>query len=340
MNDKAKETEDFNSLNILYFIYKWRKPLIIIGAAAIVISGIVSLTIHEKYKSTVILFPATTSSISKALLSDNSFKQEDVLEFGGEDEAEQMLQILNSDEIRTKICEKYNLMKHYDISASDKFKRTKLYDEFQSNITFKRTEYMSVKIEVLDNNPDTAALIANDISALHDSTKIHMQRARAKQALNIVKNEYFAKVADVKRMTDSIKIINSYGLYDYESQSEVTTGQYAIAISKGDQRAVKALEEKLKVIANYGSVYVSLRDNLEFQRKQLNLLKTKYEGTKVDVEQILPQKFVVSNAFPAEKKSYPVRWVIVVVSTLASLLIAIIAILLIENAKQFKFKSA
>ncbi|MES2140466.1 MAG: hypothetical protein V4511_12230 [Bacteroidota bacterium] len=338
MNNKEQLTEDFNSLNILHFIYKWRMSLAIIGIGTFVISSIVSLTIQEKYKSTVILFPATTSSISKALLSDNSFKQDDVLAFGAEEEAEQMLQILNSDEIRTKISEKYNLLKHYDIDTSDKFKRTKLYDEFQSNITFKRTEYMSVKIEVMDINPDTAALIANDIAALHDSTKIRMQRERATQALIIVRNEYLEKEADVNAMTDSIKVINSYGLYDYESQSEVTTGQYAIAISKGDQRAIKALEEKLKVIANYGSVYVSLRDNLEFQRKQLNLLKTKYEGTKVDVEQVLPQKFVVSNAYPAEKKSYPVRWVIVVVSTMASLLMGIIAILLIENIKQFKFK--
>lgn len=338
MNEKEQLTEDFNSLNILHFIYKWRISLIVIGIGTFVISSIISLTIQEKYKSTVILFPATTSSISKALLSDNNFKQDDVLAFGAEEEAEQMLQILNSDEIRTKISEKYNLLKHYDIDTTDKFKRTKLYDEFQSNITFKRTEYMSVKIEVMDVNPDTAALIANDIAALHDSTKIRMQRERAIQALRIVKNEYLEKDADVKAMTDSIKVINSHGLYDYESQSEVTTGQYAIAISKGDQRAIKALEEKLKVIANYGSVYVSLRDNLEFQRKQLNLLKTKYEGTKVDVEQVLPQKFVVSNAYPAEKKSYPVRWIIVVVSTMASLLMAIIAILLIENIKQFKFK--
>ena len=334
MNKKAQETEDFNSLNLLNIIYKWRKQLTIIGIAAIVVSSIISLTIKEKYKSTVILFPATTSSISKALLTDNNFKKDDVLEFGGEDEAEQMLQILNSDEIRTKICEKFNLLRHYSISPTDKFKRTKLFDEFENNITFKRTEYMSVKIEVLDVNAD----IANDISALHDSTKIRIQRERGKQALNIVKKEYFDKVADVRRMTDSIKKINSFGVYDYESQSEVTTEQYAIAISKGDQRAVKALDEKLKVIANYGSAYVSLRDNLEFQRKQLNLLKTKYEETKVDVEQILPQKFIVSNAFPAEKKSYPVRWIIVLVSALATLLIAVIVILLIENSKQFEFK--
>jgi len=44
----------------------------------------------------------------------------------------------------------------------------------------------------------------------------------------------------------------------------------------------------------------------------------------------------VSTAFPAEKKSYPVRWVIVVVSTFATLLAAIIAILLLENIRQIR----
>ena len=263
-------------------------------------------------------------------------KQEDVLQFGEEEEAEQMLQILNSDEIRTRVCEKYNLMAHYGIDSTDKLKRTKLYDEFQSNITFKRTEYMSVKIEVMDNDPELASVIANDIAALHDSTKIRIQKDRAMRSLKIVEQEYFQKVQDVKNGIDSMKILNSYGIYDYESQSEVTSEQYAIALAKGDQRAVKLLEEKLKIIGLYGGAYVSLRENLYMQRKQLNLLKTKYEEVKVDATEVLPQKFVVSTAFPAEKKSYPVRWVIVVVSTFATLLAAIIAILLLENIRQIR----
>ena len=336
MDKNVQATADFNSLNVLYFIYKWRKPLILVGLAAFILSSIVALTIKEKYKSTVILFPATTNSISKALLTENNVKQEDVLQFGEEEEAEQMLQILNSDEIRTKVCEKYNLMAHYGIDSTDKFKRTKLFDEYQSNISFKRTEYMSVKIEVMDGDPELAAVMANDIAALHDSSKIRIQRDRALRSLKIVEQEYFQKVEDVKRGIDSMKIINSYGIYDYESQSEVTSEQYAIAMSKGDQRAMKLLEQQLKIIGEYGGAYVSLRENLYMQRKQLNLLKTKYEEVKVDATEVLPQKFIVSSAFPAEKKSYPVRWIIVVVSTFATILAAIIAILLLENIKQIK----
>jgi hypothetical protein len=271
-------------------------------------------------------------------LSENNFQKTDVLQFGEEEEAEQMLQILNSDEIRTRICERYYLMQHYGIDSNDKFKRTKLYEEFQSNINFKRTEYMSVKIEVMDINADTAAAIANEIAALHDSTKIMIQRERANQALNIVRQEYLTKQKEIQAMEDSLKVINGFGLFDYESQSEVTSEQYAIAIAKGDQRAIKSLEEKLKIIGKYGSAYVSLRDNMYMQRKQLNLLKSKFDEAKVDAEQILPQKFIVSNAYPAEKKSYPVRWIIVVISTIATLLLSIIALLVLENIRQIKIK--
>ncbi len=334
MHSKNQAPNEFNSLNVLYFIYKWRKELGIVCIAAFIVSGIVSFTIKEKYKSTVILFPATTNSISKLIYS----RQDDVLKFGEEEEAEQMLQILGSDEIRTRICEKYNLMRHYGIDSTSKYKKTCLFNEFQDNITFKRTEFMSVKIEVLDSDPEMASLIANDIAALHDSAKSRIQKARVGKALEIVEKEYNAKTIFVKNLIDSIKLLNSYGMYDYESQSEVTSEQYAIAIAKGDNRAIRSLEEKLNIISRYGSSYLSLRDKLELQQHQLNSLQTIYEETKTDAEQIMPHKFIVSQAYPAEKKSYPIRWIIVLVSTISALILGVLILLGIENINQYKGK--
>ena len=334
-NDPEKLT-DFDSTNLVYFFYRWRKPLIMVGLFAMLISGIVAFIIPERYKSTVVMFPATTSSLSKALLSENPSAKQDVLLFGQEEEAEQMLQILNSDEIRDRVCRRFKLMKHYNIDTTDRFKRTRLYDEFQNNITFRRTEFMSVKVEVLDVNPDTASHIANVIAQLLDSTTTRMQRERASQAFRIVKNEYMAKLRDVTLIADSMEKLNEKGMYDYESQSSVTSEQYAIAISKGDNRAIKSLEEKLKIISRYGSAYLSVRDNLTLQTKQLNMLKTKYEEAKVDAEQEIPHKFIVNNAFPAEKKSYPVRWVIVAGSTSSAILIAIICIIILDSLKRLR----
>ena len=76
---------------------------------------------------------------------------------------------------------------------------------------------------------------------------------------------------------------------------------------------------------------MSLRDNLEVRRKSLNEIKSKYEEAKVDAEESLSDKFVVNHAVPSEKKAYPIRWLIVVVSVIASQLLGILLIIVLEN---------
>ena len=44
-----------------------------------------------------------------------TIREKDFLEFGEEEEAEQMIQILRSDEIRHHVIGKFDLMNHYQI---------------------------------------------------------------------------------------------------------------------------------------------------------------------------------------------------------------------------------
>jgi uncharacterized protein involved in exopolysaccharide biosynthesis len=334
-NNKEAGIRDFDSLNLLAFIYKWRKQFIIITIIAAVISSIAAFMITPKYKSTVIMFPTQTSSISKALLTENNGK-DDILKFGEEEEAEQMLQILNSDEIKSKICDKFNLMQHYDIDPTDKFKYTMLFDEFKDNISFERTEFMSVKVEVLDKDPQFAADICNEISNLLDSVKNKMQKQRAFAALKIVERSYLSLKKEIQDINDSLKVLRLMGINDYETQSQVFNEQYAMAIAKNNTAGARMLEEKLKVLSTYGGAYVSLRELHEEQIKQLALIKAKYEEARVDAEQILTQKFIVNSAVKAEKKAYPIRWLIVVVATISTLLVAFLFLLIIENLNILK----
>jgi hypothetical protein len=151
----------------------------------------VSLSIAEKYKSTIILFPSSSSSISNDLLGRNLAKK-DILKFGEEEEVEQLMQVLQSDDIRDRIIQKYNLLEHYDIDTASKYPMTQLYKEFASNVDISRTEFMSVKIEVLDIDAQFAADMANDMAALVDTVMNKMQKNRARKAFTIVEKEYLA----------------------------------------------------------------------------------------------------------------------------------------------------
>ena len=109
-----------------------------------------------------------------------------------------------------------------------------------------------------------------------------MQKEVAVKAFGIVEAEYFKLRDEVKAMEDSLNAIRRLGIHDYESQAEMINQQLAIELAKNNQAGIKALYEKLELLSQYGGAYVSLRDNLEHERKQLSQIKAKYEEAKVD----------------------------------------------------------
>ncbi len=326
----------FDSTHFVLFLFKWRKLLFITTLIGAVASVIVSLLIHNVYRSTVILFPTTTSSISKALLAENPGSKQDILQFGQEEEAEQMIQVLNSDNIRDMLAKKWKLYEHYGIGADDKFRKTLLIEEYNGKVKIQRTEYMSVKVDVLDENPDYAAGIANDIASLYDSTMTKIRRERAEEGLRIVRESYANLMQEIELKQDSLNKLMKLGVNDYESQAERLNEALGRAITEGKTQAAREVEDRLKVLSTYGPAYIDIRDNLIYLRKQLAVIRTKYEEARVDAERALTNKFVVDAAVPSEKKAYPIRWLIVVLSTVATFLLSVLIVIAIENFGKLK----
>jgi len=334
------ESGNFDTNGLLVFLYKWRKHLFLIAGISLVASVIFSSPwfIVPLYKSTVIMFPTSSNSISKSLLTESKDVKQDILQFGEEEQTEQLLQILNSNLIRERVISQFKLLEHYGIDPGSKHKKTRLIKEYENKIKFRRTEYMAVKITVLDSDPLMASRIANTISDLLDSTKNQMQKERAMQGFRIVENAYYTLVKEVRKMEDSLTTLRGFGVHDYESQVEMINQQLAIELAKGNVGGVKRLESKLNILAKYGGPYVSLRDALEHEKKHLSEIKALYEEAKIDAFQVLPQKFVVNKAEPAEIKSYPIRWLIVVVSLLSALMLGVLVLIAAESFGGIKKK--
>lgn len=326
----------FDSGSVLFFIYKWRYSLLIITISAIVLSWAFSssLFITPKFRSNVILFPSASSSISKSLLTDRSTQRNDLLDFGHDAQIEHMLQILNSSRIRQNVVQRFNLLEHYGINPNDHLKQTMLLREYNRNVSFRRTEYLAVRISVLDKDAQMAADIANYIGGLVDTIRNQIQKEVAIPGLRIIEQQYILQSHQVKATEDSLRRLREIGVHDYETQTEVLTQQLAIEIARGNYQAIRALESKLALLAKYGGSYVSLKEQLEHDTRQQSLLKARYDEARVDAEQFLPFKFVVEPAIKAEKKSYPLQWLIVLISTFGTLVISILIILLSENFKE------
>jgi uncharacterized protein involved in exopolysaccharide biosynthesis len=332
MGSKKNKGYSFDSLNIIaYLIRRWRF-LAGFTLLAMIVSVIVALTIPVKFKSTVVFFPAASVSVSQALLSANfSGSQGGITSFGDEEEAEQLLQVLNSEKIRERIIEKHNLTSHYGLDSSNRYLRTAMRNIFRENIKFRRTEFSSLEISVMDQDRELAAVIANDIAALLDSTLNSMRRRRAVKALEIVNREWENVQTKIREVDDSMAIYRRMGMAGYENQVEVLTDNYGQALVKGNMSAARTIEQRLKFLGEYGTQYVTLRANLDMYLRQQIELRSKQAQARVDAEQELPNTFIVDNAIPADKKSYPVRWLVVAVSTMAAFLFALLAALIFDN---------
>lgn len=308
--------------------------MIIVSFAAALISAVISFIVEEQYLSTVIFFPANTASVSKAVMTEDVTGKNDIVAFGEEEQAEQMLQILYSDAIRDSVFRKYNLMEHYEIEPDEKFALTNLIKEWESKVKFKRTEYQSIRIDVLDKDPQRAADIANTIADLVDMRKNQMQQERAREALKVIEAEYEKMRKHLKAVDDSLTFMRERGVHEHEKQIEMISAEYYRAIASGNSAAQKKLEQKLDTLAKYGSAFIALTDNAEYERERLILLRSKFEETKVDATENVPHKFVVNQAWASEKKAYPIRWLVVTISTFSAFLIAVLAIIVLENYRK------
>ncbi|MEA3448182.1 MAG: Wzz/FepE/Etk N-terminal domain-containing protein [Bacteroidota bacterium] len=333
MKERKNYSSQFEANNLLDLLIKYWKPLAIVVFVAVVVSVIVSLMIQEKYESTVILYPTSSASVSKSLLSNTS-TENDLLAFGEEEEVEQMIQVLKSSDIRDKIIEKFNLKAHYQIDTNTRYPITNLHRKYDKNININRTEYQSVEIEVLDINPDTAALIANAIAAQLDSVMNQMKQERAAKALILVEKEYLDQKEKLQNMQNRLNTLHNHGVFEFASQTEVYNDQYAKALAEGNYKGANLIKEKLDTLAKYGAAYTDIISALEFEQKKLTEIESKYKEAKIDAEQNLPYKYVVNRAVKAEKKSYPVRWLIVALSTVSAFLLAIIVLIIFENVKK------
>ena len=322
-----------SSGGLIHFTWQHRVTLITVTAAALVVSVIVSLLITPRYRSEVILYPAAFTSLSRSLTGPAAARG-DMMSFGVESDGERLLQVLQSEVIRERIIDKYNLMEHYGISGRSSYPRTALNRKYDNNVRAGKTRYMAVSIEVLDADPVVAASMANDIAAYADSVMNSILRERAVLALRTAGNEYSRLQSEVDALQDSLRRIAGMGVIHYETQSEILTQAYTEAVLSNNTEGIEYFRGRLENLSEYGSLHLSLRETLEQRTERLNELKSVYDDALINAETVIPYKFIIDEASVAEKKTYPVRSLIVAVSVIGAFLFTLFALVLTDAFKR------
>ena len=313
------------STHLLVFISRNLKTLIAVGFLAAVAASGVSLMLDEYYESTVVMFATSQHSLGEQFFEET--KKNDLLAFGETEDAERLLQILNSHRIRNRIIEKYDLYTHYDIDPSEPGAKTDMALTYGSNVSANLTRFGSIRVQVLDTDPELARDMANNMAFLVDSVANNMRNERAKEAYKLAIGALAKTSEQIAQAEDSLATLHARGIYDFETQVEGLTAQYGMAVASGRSAAANVLKNDLERLGTLANGFNNLSAYLEAAYEQQSLLKKRVELMRVDAETQLSTSFIVDYASAADKKAKPVRWLIVVMTSVVAVGAAFLAML-------------
>jgi uncharacterized protein involved in exopolysaccharide biosynthesis len=133
-----------------------------------------------------------------------------------------------------------------------------------------------------------------------------------------------------------MNVLQEMGVYSYLDQIAALTDQFGTALAEGHPDRAQKIKEQMDFLSKYGTAYNKLEKGLEEAYDKLGILTKRFDLMKIDVDTNLPSKFVVDAAAAADKKSYPIRWLIVAMSTASAFVFAVIFLLIWDNFKRLR----
>lgn len=324
---KQSVSIDNERQNLLVFIWQKRKLIGLISLGTAVVSFILSLLITPLYKSTAIVFPAATSTVS---FSEQRNAKAAAMDFGEEEQAEQLVQILQSSRIRDKIVAEFDLVRDYEIEENDANKNYKLVNAYNNHFSFFRTRFGSIEIDVLDKSPAKAAKMANKIVDLIDTVKNTMVAERTWPAFEINKRKKELLESDLNTILSELDSLGDLGVVTASSRSTL----FQAYVDSRSEVEKSFLKNKIDVNLKFGSRYDGLCQLRDEKITKLENFLDSYEQAESDANAVFNHKFVVERAVVADKKDQPKRLIIVLLATVGAFLFTVFALLISERVKQ------
>ncbi len=241
-------------LYLIKLVLQKKKQFIVISILAGIAGIALSYSLPVYYKSSSIFYPYSPKAYDPRYM----FSQGGDIElFGTGDDADRVVTIGNSSMISNYIIEKYNLIDRYKIDRKDKFHYINVTKKFQSNFSIAEDDRSAISVTIFDEDPDTAAIIVNDIVAQIDYyNRQPLIESNSKQ-LNTFRTDLETKYTTLdslskksslgsKKLSDSekdmvsIEMINTY--------SDMKEAETRLSILKEDFKTLYIIEKASPVI--------------------------------------------------------------------------------------------
>ncbi len=310
----------FDNQRILDVIWKRKFHFIVIGIIAVILAAFFSgpAFITPKYRSTARVYPSNIWALSE------------------ESESEQMLEIINSRDIKQQVIEAFNLDEVYNIDRNNPYYMTYMFDRYNENVNAGKTTFETVEIKVMDHDPRRASDMCDSIIHFYNLKVREMHKAKDWEMVEIMDNRLRKKYTELDTLTSRISAMRKeYGILDYSSQVERVTEGYMNALANGRMASADArkIQDLYNNLAEKGAEAKVLEVNFNSTVSVIDSLSREREFHLSEFEKEITYAHIVEHPVPADKKAYPVRWMIVAFTTFSAIFLAILVFLVLDYRK-------
>jgi capsular polysaccharide biosynthesis protein len=311
----------FDNQRIFEIILKRMFHFIIIGVVAILLAAVFSGPgfIRPKYKSTARVYPTNLGAMSE------------------ESKTEQMMEILNSNVVKFKMFEAFGGKDIFNIDEDDPHYLTYILGNYNKNIKTSKTPHETVEIRVLAHDPQIASDMCDSIIRFYNQAVGNMYRAKNWELVLISQNQLQKKQREADSLIARLtKIRTETGIVDVVSQApEVTRGYVKALVEGGSNSAnINRISDIFHNTLQKGAEIRSMEVRFDFILQEIERIKAVYELNLNEYEKEITYSHIVEYPFPADEKSFPVRWIIVLFSTISAVFLAMLVFLVLDYKKE------
>lgn len=310
----------FDNQRILEVIWKRKFHFIIIGIVAVLLAAFFSgpSFIKPKFRSSARIYPTNIWVLSE------------------ESETEQMLEIINSRDIKQKVMETFRLDEVYNIDRSSPYYMTYMLDMYNENVNAGKTKFETVEIKVMDYDPQRASDMCDSIIHFYNQKVRDMHRKKDWEMVEIINKGLTRKYKELDTLSTSLALMRKeYGILDYRSQVERVTEGYVTALANGRMASADArrIQDLYNNLAEKGIEARVLEVKFSSAVNAIDSLSRIRDVHISEFEKDITYAHIVEHPMPADKKSYPVRWLIVAFSALSAVFLAVLVFLILDYRK-------
>lgn len=343
-------------LGVVQTLWNWRKPILIIGVAAVLGTALISLFLPNYYKATTI-FLATSPDQAKpdALFSAREY-------YGNANDVDRLLTIAESNELVEFLVDTFNLYEHYRINQNNPRAGYYVQQKFFSLYEVKKNKRDAIELSVEDRDRELAARIANAARENIDEIAQKLVKEGQSKAIQTFENQILVKQGLLKMLSDTLRVLrNTYGIFNTVAQSETLTEQQSTAQGRlilnrkrleilkatpgvprdtinmlnalvfGLEEEVKNIQERMShfndgiaVINIYEKQWYESNAQLTLEYERLKIWRSAFEAS-------VPATALVERAEVPIIKSRPKRSLLVLTAGVITFVFCVIAVLLLDN---------